>query len=313
MIISQEEFLEKSKDFPDWNIWQSWHWGKYQGLLGNKIFSVSWDSYLWLAVKLSLPFGQSLLQIPRWPLGNINDEFLDDVYAIAKQEGCTLIRLIPQKSIHLDISNYKSLSTNFPNTSLVIDLDKNEDDILKQMKQKWRYNIRLAQKKWVEVRQEKDSKKAAEIFGSLAKVTWNRDGFVWHNSSTYETMLENLEEKVLTLVAYKDDQPISAWIFTFCWGRATYYYWASSNEHRNLMAPYLIQWEAIVLSKSLWYKSYDFFWIAEDEDNSKDPLYGVTQFKMKFGWEKVSYPNAIDIPVSKFKYWMYRIVSWLRR
>lgn len=312
MLIKQKEFIKLEKNFKNWNIWQSFNWWNFQANLWKKVFSISWDSYLALIIKQNLPFKQNYLQVSRWPLWWADDEFFEDVSMLANKEKSFFVRVIPEIEYFYEWLSFNVYKNNFPSISLVIDLTKSEEEILIQMKQKGRYNIRLAQKKWVQIIEEKDSEKSSKIFFDLMKDTWKRDWFVWHSKEFYKTMIDSLWDNIKVLIAYFDNKPISAWIFTFCSTKAVYYYWASSNKYRNLMAPYYVQWDAICLAKKMWCKSYDFLWIAEDVNNEKDPLYWVTQFKLKFWWEIIKYPASIDIPISLWKYVIYRIVQFLR-
>ena len=73
------------------------------------------------------------------------------------------------------------------------------------------------------------------------------------------------------------------------------------------MAPYLLQWYAILEAKKVGFKKYDFLWIAWDENDKKNSWYWITQFKLKFWWEKVEEVDSFDIPVNYFKYFLYRL------
>ncbi len=320
MIITQKNFSESLKKFSEdeKNIWQTSEWWHFQWSIWKKIFSIWNENFLALVIKQDLWFWQNFLHVQKWPLWHADDDFFIDLKKLAKEERSSFIRISQnleiwsEKEIYFSWTKFKAVWDIFPKFSLIIDLKKSEDEILMEMKQKWRYNIRLAQKKWVKILEEKDPEKAAEIFYNLASETTERDWFSGHQKEVYQAMIESLWKKIKVYIWYFEDQPICAWIFTFSWDTAIYYYWASSNSHRNLMAPYFLQWNAIVEAKKLWFKRYDFLWIAWDEKNKKDPWYWITSFKMKFWGEKVEYLDWFDIPVNYFKYFLYRLKKFFR-
>ncbi len=312
MLITKEQYKKERKAYKNWNIWQSYEWWEYQSALGKDVFSIKWQGYLALVVKQGLPFGQNYLQVPKWPLWFQDNLFFKDIISLAKKQWSIFVRIISEIAPNYHWMVFKAKKDQFPKSTLIIDLRISEDEILMQMKQKWRYNIRLAQKKWVKVVEEKNSELWAQIFAELMEDTSQRDAFAGHDESTYKSMIDNLWDKIKVYIAYFEDEPIAAGIFTFLDEKCVYYYWASSNEYRNLMAAYLLQWEAISTAKEMWCKTYDFLWIATNEDKKSDSLYWVTQFKLKFWGEKVTYPDAIDIPINLFKYFAYRGLKLFR-
>lgn len=312
MLTTKEEFEKSAKELWGWSIWQTKEWWEYQASTWKKVFSIWANSWASLVIKWPLPFWQNYLYVQRWPIWLYDEIFFEDLKDIAREEWSTFIRVSSEKNIHYHWNFFNSIKDYFPKASLVINLEKSEEEILKQMKQKGRYNIRLAQKKWVKIEEEKDSEKASEIFEKLVKETTQRDWFWWHKKEVYKKMIDSLWDKIKVLIAYFEWKEIAAWIFTLYEDQAVYYYWASSNKHRNLMAPYLIQWNAMQIAKEMWCKTYDFFWIAKDEKNKKDSWYWVTQFKLKFWGRKKEYPKAFDIPMSLWKYLIYRVLKFIR-
>lgn len=89
---------------------------------------------------------------------------------------------------------------------------------------------------------------------------------------------------------------------------AIYLHGASGDEHRELMAPYALQWQAIKLAYDLGIQRYDLFGIS----SQKWP--GVTRFKQGFGGDIVHYPGTFDWPLSRGRYNIYNILrQWRRR
>jgi len=209
-------------------------------------------------------------------------------------------------------NHYKKFITPY---TAIIDLKQTKEEILKKMKPKWRYNIRLAEKKWVEVKEVEKTKGNIKKFYELMNETTSRDKFSWNSLDYYITFLDKINSSKL-LLAYKDEKIIAWWIFIFEKDVSIYYYWASTSnpKYRNLMAPYLLQWEAISIAKEKWSKLYDFLWVSSPwETNSS--LSGVTSFKKKLT------PDIREVSTSyiwinkKYKYYILiilrKIIRWI--
>jgi lipid II:glycine glycyltransferase (peptidoglycan interpeptide bridge formation enzyme) len=168
-----------------------------------------------------------------------------------------------------------------PRHTNLIKLEQDVDSILKNMHKKGRYNIRLAKKHSIEIKQSNNIK----AFYSILKTTSERDGFNIHPQNLYKQMLETLQpkNKAKLFLAYHSSskQPIAGILDTYIKDTATYYYGASDHQYRKYMAPYLLQWHAIQDAKNNNYKYYDFLGVA-DPNKKNDTLLGVTNFKNKF-------------------------------
>ena len=183
------------------------------------------------------------------------------------------------------------------------------------MHHKTRYNIRLAQKKGLVVKKERNF----DVFFDLMKQTAKRDGFRLHSKKHYQAIFAS--DIVRQITIYNDNTAIAVGVFVAFGDTFTYLYGASNHECRALMAPYLIQWEGIQMAKSAGCKFYDFFGIAPGERNlageyeyDKGHQYaGVTRFKLGFGGEVSVAPGTIDLVTNLPKYRLYQAVRWLRR
>jgi lipid II:glycine glycyltransferase (peptidoglycan interpeptide bridge formation enzyme) len=174
---------------------------------------------------------------------------------------------------------YKKFITPY---TAVIDISLTHEEILSNMKPKGRYNIKLAEKKWIEVREVSKTDENIKLFYDLMLETTSRDWFNWNSLDFYKTFLNSLNNSKLLLAYY--EWIVIAWgIFIFDAEVSIYYYWASSwdSKYRNLMAPYLLQWTAIMIAKNSCSKIYDFLWVAWPDDIDS-PLAWVTDFKKKF-------------------------------
>jgi len=252
--------------------------------------------------KMSLPFGKCWLYVNRGPIINLDK--------LAKRENAVFARFehpYQKSENHKFEKNLKNAHAHYqPETTLVIDLTKSNEEILAQMKPKGRYNIKLAQKKEVQIREEPK----ADEFYELLQETTSRDKFHGHNKDFYQKMIDMVDDAKLYIAEYQGE-PIAGLIATFYKDTATYYYGASSNKHRNVMAPYLLQWHAICEAKSKGCNYYDFLGIAP-EGAKNHPWQGVTAFKRKFGGEVVEYANYKERIYQPFWYWVMRIIKKLR-
>ena len=194
----------------------------------------------------------------------------------------------------------------FRNT-IVIPLEKSDEEILKDMKQKTRYNIRLSEKKGVKVRI--GNKSDFEDLFKLYAVTALRDNFVIRSKQYYLNLWGKFFDAGFSepIIAELDGEILAAVIIYFYSGKAYYVYGMSSEKNRNLMATYLVQWKAIQRAKEKNCMMYD-FWGAPDELNENDRMWGVYKFKLGFGGIFIRTVGAWDFPVNKFGYLIYDFV-----
>ena len=244
-----------------------------------------------------------------------------EVDALCRQKGCVFLKVEPDMWTHQDGNREVAPPSGFvssphpiqPPRTLVVDLHGDEDEILGRMKQKTRYNIRLALKKGIVVRPSAN----LELFHTLAQVTGERDAFGVHSSHYYQWAYELFHptDACELLLAEFEHQPLAA-ILVFSHGqRAWYFYGASSNEHRERMPNYLLQWEAMRWARARGCTQYN-LWGVPDMDEStleeeftqrSEGLWGVYRFKRGFGgrlrrssdpWDRVYRP------------WLYQIYRW---
>jgi lipid II:glycine glycyltransferase (peptidoglycan interpeptide bridge formation enzyme) len=365
-----------------------------------------------LIVKHDLPFGRSYLYCPRgpvigvssiqYPVSSILNFLFDEIKKIAKKEKSLFLKIDPPVDLNLEFGIWnlednglkKSPNEIQPKSTLVLDLIKSKEELLKEMKPKTRYNIRLAGRKKLEIRNweigklgnwelngpllakdgaGEDFRKDFEKFWELIEETSKRDKFVSHSKNYYWKMLEGLSNKIchselvsesvsdkglsyfqfvkqgveriggdsgyakkilkqaclpgrqaqddkqnlyakLYLAEY-NNKIIAANIVLYFGDLAVYLHGASSNEYRNVMAPYLLQWRQILEAKKMGYRKYDFWGI---ESSSKfNPEYsgqssklnswsGITRFKKGFGGCEKNYNGAHDLVFDSVGYWTYR-------
>jgi len=206
-----------------------------------------------------------------------------------------------------------------PPDTVILDLLPSEENILAQMKPKWRYNIRLTAKKGVRVCSyfgKETITKGLPVFWELYKETAKRDGIAIHSQKYYQDLLETVLDypktaKIIIYTADHEGDSLAAIVVLFYGNQATYLYGASSNIKRNLMPAYALQWQAITEAKAAGCLTYDFYGIPPSDDPTH-PMYGLYRFKTGFGGTLVHRIGSLDIPVRTFRYHVYSILETLR-
>jgi lipid II:glycine glycyltransferase (peptidoglycan interpeptide bridge formation enzyme) len=249
---------------------------------------------------------------------DLNEQMLNELLDKSKQYAAKWMRVdICNNNILnlLDAKNikYEKAPHNMqPVENLIIDINITEDELLAQMKSKTRYNVRLAKKKGVKVFQTNEQK-YLDIFYDLVEKTGQRKGVSFHNRNHYHKIFENISsEKVMLFVAEYKNSVIAANIISFYGGVATYLHGATSDDYRNVMAPFLLQWESIKEGKKRGCQWYDFGGIfLEDKDAGKK---GITRFKMGFSPKAQIFHTlgSYDIILSNIQYKLYRILQTLK-
>jgi len=203
-----------------------------------------------------------------------------------------------------------------PPDSVLIDLTASCEEILASMKSKWRYNVTLAQKKGVIVNV--CSSKDLEVFYNLLKETAQRDGIAVHGFDYYKTLFELCENQykdkllIKLYTASHEGETLAAIVVLLRGKDAVYLYGASSNNKRNLMAPYALQWKAMQDAKNSGCKTYDLFGIPPD-DNPNHPMAGLYRFKTGFGGKIIHRPGSRDYIYNGLIYNLFSMVEKFRK
>lgn len=212
-----------------------------------------------------------------------------------------------------------------PPDSSLVDLTASEEEILNRMHPKWRYNIRLASRKGLEIKKYTgDSPQIIEKvnkFYELTKITNARDGNSSHAKSYYLDLLQSSakdrsldkDSPLVTLyLAEVEGQEIAAIITLFNQTEAIYLYGASSNEKRNLMPNHLLQWTAMQDAKEYGCKYYDLYGMPPEGKNEHHPMHGLYLFKTNFGGKNIHRTGSWDFPAKIVLYRLYKFAENLR-
>jgi len=204
--------------------------------------------------------------------------------------------------------------------TIMVDLAASEDEILARMKPKWRYNIRLAEKKGIEVLEA--GIEAVPDFYRLYKVTASRDKIALHPESYYRRLFEIAAEAkargdpdspdLRLWMARKDGKDLAAIVTLFRGSEAVYLYGASSDERRELMPAYALQWSAMRAAKSAGCLYYDLFGVPPSDDPDH-PMAGLYRFKSGFGGMMARRPGSWDYALRPLAYGLFRLAETARR
>jgi lipid II:glycine glycyltransferase (peptidoglycan interpeptide bridge formation enzyme) len=297
------------------SIWQTKSWQEMLKKSGqvSEFFDVEWV----FVEKRKVALWEFWLFI-LWIENKLNKEVVNKLIELCKKENCLFIQIETidySNNFNLNIKNfkewyYKKFIT--PYTS-IIDLHQKEEDILVKMKPKGRYNIKIAIKKWIEVKEVEKTEENIKKYFDLMLETTSRDNFNWNNLEYYKIFLNSLKNSKL-LLAYAWDKVIAWWIFTFDDEISIYYYWASTSDkqYRNMMAPYLLQWTAIQIAKENWSELYDFLWVATPNDKNSE-LVWVTDFKLKLSKDIRKVSNSYIWINRWFKYNLILILKYFKK
>lgn len=305
---------------------QSYAWGEFRKATGVKVIRVGeFDNE-----KLSRSFQLTIHTIPKtpftvgyFPKGSKPDKaMLSSLIDIGRQNKCIFIRLEPNTTKAVISANeIKRLSPRvtipkkgfFTKFSFVLDLTPPEEELLKNMKEKTRYNIRLATRKGVSI-QEDNSEKAFNEYLRLTFETTKRQKFFAHNEEYHRTMWKFLSSAHIAhlFTATFENKTLVTWV-VFLFNGALYYpYGASSSEHREVMASNLMMWEVIKWGKAHGATSFDMWGALPPDANPRDPQMGFHRFKEGYGGVLTEFSGTIDLVIHPFLYQLYLVTDKLR-
>lgn len=275
-----------------------------------------------------IPLFGNIMYSARGPVCDIHSievlkQITEGAKVLAKKYNAIVLRIEPDiessdvefKNIMLDLGyQIKDDAKNFRDEiqpRYVFRLDtkgKTEDELFKALHSKTRYNVRLATKKGVTIKD--GTKEDLKDFHKIMVTTGIRDGFITRPLAYFEKMYDCLgKEHMKILMAYYEGKPISG-VIPIMYGNKTWYlYGASSNEHRNLMPNYLLQWEMIKIAVNRKSDIYDLRGVPGIADDSN----GLYRFKKGFGAKYTEFVGEVYIPFKPMTYKAYKISEKLFR
>ena len=243
-------------------------------------------------------------------------EMIDELRTLGKQKNAIFIQLEPNVVNHLLITDNRLLPSHHPlftKYTFVLDLTKSEDELTASMHPKTRYNIKVAQKHNVIVKED-NSPEAFKEYLRLTEETTSRQRFYAHNMSYHKTMWKIMRDAGIAhlFTASYEDKILSAWI-VFVWDDTVYYpYGASGRDHREVMAPTLLLWEIAKWAKKKGLKYFDLWGAMGPNPDQRDPWYGFHRFKQGFGPRLIEFAGSFDLVLKPFHYRLYTLADTIR-
>lgn len=336
--ISPQAWDDFVAEAPDGHILQSWAWGQFKGSFGWRARRVALErgGHIVAAAQVLLrksPLGP-LAYVPKGPVvarlsAELFPALISAVQDVARQERAFLLKIEPDWPDGADATHWltergfqASRQPIQPRRTILVDLTRDEETMLAEMKSKTRYNIRLAERKGVSVRE--GGAEELGVFHQLMEVTGERDRFGTHSRAYYAEVWRHFAPsgRARLFLAEYEGIVLAGVLALAFGGKAWNMYSASGNEHRNLMPNYLLQWEAMRWAKAKGCRTYD-LWGIPDLDvevleaalkenrapsSPPPPLWSLYQFKRGFGGEVVRYVGAYDFP---YRPLAYRMLTWL--
>ena len=311
---------------------QAWEWGDWQASLGHKasrFFLYNDSEQIVLSVQVlvhPLTFGRVYLYAPFGPIMASRYELkVSDMEFVVGQlqklfPNCVFIRFEPKLKQEYGVFLGKKTTNIQPARTLVVDLGKTREELLSAMHPKTRYNIKLALKHGVEIQQEFGvtvghglyTKEAIDLIVATAK----RQHFIGYSRRYYHAFLDFFglynELGSLKVHVYKAlyRQRLLAVALMVDFGETrTFLFGGSSEEFKNVMAPYLMHFQAMLDAQSLGLKDYD-FWGVETAGGQAP---GFVRFKLGFGGAVLEYEGARDFITLRLWYNVYTLMRWANR
>jgi lipid II:glycine glycyltransferase (peptidoglycan interpeptide bridge formation enzyme) len=326
-LITPQKWDQFITEHPQAHILQTSAWGQLKSNFGWTPHYIQQENLGAQILFKQLPLGLRIAYIPRGPVGSKNwSGFWTAFDELCQRQNSVFLRVEPDVWAPVEKDFVSRQLPNFietdqtvqPPRTIMIDLTPSEEDLMMGMKSKTRYNIRLAERKDVIVRPSAD----VEAFHRMMLTTGDRDEFGIHSLAYYQQAFDLFSQKdaVVLLIAEYQGQPLAG-LMAFAQGdTAWYFYGASTNQERNRMPTYLLQWEAMRWAKNKGCKYYDLWGVPdypeevleEQFTDRSDGLWGVYRFKRGFGGEVVRTIGTFDRIYKPGFYKLYKLWSTYR-
>jgi len=324
------EYTEKEKQAFDGaatHPLQSWEWGEFRqktevglsrlidedGGQIKSVFQITWHKiphtkfFIGYCPKSVIP----------------NKEEVGAVMEEAKKKKAIFVKFEPNEKINpktereiAQLASYfnwvkgKPLFTKY---TFQLDIGKSEEELLSNMHQKTRYNLRLAEKKGVKILEDK-SEGGFEEYWRLMEETTKRQGFFAHGKGYHQKMWQTMTGSGMghLFKAVYEEKTLTTWMVFILNDTIYYPYGASSNEHREVMASNLMMWEVIRFGKDQGCRMFDMWGSLGPEPDEHDPWYGFHRFKQGYGAELVEFLGTYDLVIRPTLYKLYGLTDKAR-
>lgn len=303
-------------------------WGDFQASLGRDVlrFGVNdgGQPVGYMQTIRTRALNKKYLFAPYGPLfaESLDENRQDNAFAVLSegirhlQPGTAFIRVEPgnaQRHV-IDSGRFlKSIDLN-PHRTVVLDLNRSEDELSAAMKPKTRYNIKIAERDGVEVRVLSELPVDASGSDPL-RASALRAGIRTYSRGYFNALLKFFSDserhiQARCYAAYHDGDILAAVIIIFYGTTATYLFGGASGIKRQMMPNYLIHWQAIRDAKAMGCSRYDFWGVETDP---KHPWYGFSTFKLGFGGRLESRPGTYDFVYNRAWYTTYNALRTVNR
>ncbi|MCX7881396.1 MAG: aminoacyltransferase [Patescibacteria group bacterium] len=328
--IINKDFTENQFNQKSFHPLQSWQWGEARKEMNVKILRVAEFE----EKNLKNVFTISFHKIPffSFKIGYLprsvfpSKQLLDFFYQYAKKNRVVFIKIEPYQEISNLIHQFGKISNQqlkfknliksphplFPKWTQILNLNKSEKELIKSFHPKTRYNIRLAQKKGVIVK-EMTNEKGFKIFSKLYFTTCQRQRYFGHSLKYHQIVFKNLKEKIAhILISFYKNEPLAAYQIWIYKDVAYYVYGGSSEKYRNLMGANLLMWEAIKFAKNKGAKKFDMWGSLPPNYSLNHPWAGFTRFKQGYGGKFVEMVGSFDLIINPNLYFFYNLAYFIR-
>jgi hypothetical protein len=308
---------QSSTDIRNWNNsathpLQSWEWGEFRKAMGIDVVRTKHGQLTFHNV----PHTPWVIgYFPKGP--KPTSQMLHDLRLLGASKHAIFIQLEPNIAASKNTLTLPELRAShhplFTKYTFVLDLNKSEEELLKAMHSKTRYNLRIAQKHGVSVTED-NSEKAFAAYLRLNEETTGRQGFFAHNKTYHQTMWRIMKDAGIAhlFTATYKGEILAAWIL-FAWNKTLYYpYGTSSRQHREVMAPTLLLWEIAKWGKANGYTSFDLWGAMGPEPDPDDPWFGFHRFKQGFNPLLVEHVGSFDLVINPLLYKLYTLADTIR-
>ncbi|MBN2677351.1 MAG: peptidoglycan bridge formation glycyltransferase FemA/FemB family protein [Anaerolineaceae bacterium] len=316
-IVTPSQWAEFTANHPETHILQHSKWGELKAHFGWKpVCFINRTSGAQVLIR-ELPFGIKMAYIPMGPIGEDWSSVLGEIDSYCIQNRILFLKIEPDEpksSFEVIIKSpgiIPSPHTIQPRRTIVLDISGEPQSLLARMKQKTRYNIGLSRKKGITIAPWDD----LASFHHMMTTTGERDTFGVHTSSYYQKAYELFHPDGFCelMAAFHDQEPLAAVMVFVAGKRAWYFYGASSNQKRDFMPTYLLQWEAMLWAKNRGATCYDLWGVPDFNEEyleehfmeHKEGLWGVYRFKRGFGGDLIRSAGTFDRVYNRMGYLLY--------
>lgn len=331
MIVPEsqrEEWNQLVASCPHGDVLQCWEWGKLKSRTGWEPLPLAVEregrlAACCLLLKRRLPLRRSLLYAPRGPIVDFSnqplwEELAREIHQVARRQRAILVKVDPAISADnilvaaaLEAAGFRPVTSAEavggvqPKYVMKVDLDRSEQELMAVFAPKWRYNIRLAERKGVTV-SSNCRRQEMEIFYKILKMTARRDAFTVRAISYFYDLWDLIITRGLgKMFLARHEGEVIAGTIAFCLPPQTWYvYGASSDEHRNKMPNHALQWAMMRWAKEQGCTVFDMRGVAQEiAGEPQGPLAGLNRFKRGFDARYVEYLPDYELVGNRAGYW----------